>query len=225
MAASSACTFEEPGKRTHPHKSKRTATLEDRMHHLETLIQAIPPAVFAAGSAGEHAASLSAMGEVPASPIAPFMFPSFASGVPPPSLHVFPLTNPSTHFTPHEIKHDEGMVPPRSVADPGSPDQLTEETSRLSLSASYLYFDDEGYTRWQGEASGLPLLDLLVERHVPSSDATPPNLGPVEQDWFPNRTPRRTDVNPQTLWRLITSYIAPELMDRCEDILQTRVIV
>lgn len=29
MAASSACTFEEPGKRTHPHKSKRTATLED----------------------------------------------------------------------------------------------------------------------------------------------------------------------------------------------------
>ncbi|KAJ7267063.1 hypothetical protein C8J57DRAFT_1510174 [Mycena rebaudengoi] len=42
LAASSSCTFEEPGKRTHPHKSKRTATLEDRMHHLETLIQAIP---------------------------------------------------------------------------------------------------------------------------------------------------------------------------------------
>ncbi|KAJ7489057.1 hypothetical protein FB451DRAFT_980137, partial [Mycena latifolia] len=27
-------------KRTHPHKSNRTATLEDRLHHLETLIQA-----------------------------------------------------------------------------------------------------------------------------------------------------------------------------------------
>ncbi|KAJ7917090.1 fungal-specific transcription factor domain-containing protein [Mycena leptocephala] len=212
MAASSACTFEEPGKRTHPHKSKRTATLEDRMHHLETLIQAIPPAVFAAGSGGDHPASVS-MADVPASPIAPFMFPTFPSGVPPPSLHVFPLTNPSTHFSPHELKQDEGMAPPRSAADAPSPDQLAEDTSRLSLSASYLYFDDEGYTRWQGEASGLPLLDLLVERHVPSSDATPPSLAPVEQDWFPNRTPRRTDVNPQTLWRLITSYIAPELMD------------
>ncbi|KAJ7303777.1 fungal-specific transcription factor domain-containing protein [Mycena albidolilacea] len=210
LAASSACTFEEPGKRTHPHKSKRTATLEDRMHHLETLIQAIPPAVFAAGSADDHQTSMS-VGDMPASPT--FMFPTFPSGVPPPSLHIFPLTNPSGHFTPTEVKHDEGLVSPRLGSDAPSPDQLAEETSRLSLSASYLYFDDEGYTRWQGEASGLPLLDLLVERHVPSSDATPPNVAPVEQDWFPNRTPRRTDVNPQTLWRLITSYIAPELMD------------
>ncbi|KAJ6456552.1 fungal-specific transcription factor domain-containing protein [Mycena vitilis] len=206
LAASSACTFEEPGKRTHPHKSKRTATLEDRMHHLETLIQAIPPAVFAAGSANDHPAPM----EVPVSPVAPFLFPGFGTGVPPPSLHVFPLTNPSTHFTPHEIKPDESVFP--SPLSP-SPDLLAEETSRLSLSASYLYFDDEGYTRWQGEASGLPLLDLLVERHVPASDAVPPSVAPVEQDWFPNRTPRRTDVNPQTLWRLITSYIAPELMD------------
>ncbi|KAJ7607206.1 fungal-specific transcription factor domain-containing protein [Roridomyces roridus] len=212
LAASSACTFEEPGKRTHPHKSKRTATLEDRMHHLETLIQAIPPAVFAAGHAGDdHPMS---MGDAPASPIAPFMFPSFASGVPPPSLHVFPLTNPSTHFTPKPLKIDESIATPLLSGDASSPDQLAEETSRLSLSASYLYFDDEGYTRWQGETSGLPLLDLLVERHVPSSDAaTPPSVAPVEQDWFPNRTPRRTDVNPQTLWRLITSYVAPELMD------------
>ncbi|KAJ7489047.1 fungal-specific transcription factor domain-containing protein [Mycena latifolia] len=212
MAASSACTFEEPGKRTHPHKSKRTATLEDRMHHLETLIQAIPPAVFAAGSAGDHPANV-AMTDVPASPIAPFMYPTFPSGVPPPSLHVFPLTNPSTHFNPLEPKRDESIAPPLLAADTPSPEQLAEDTARLSLSASYLYFDDEGYTRWQGEASGLPLLDLLVERHVPSSDAAPPSVAPVEQDWFPNRTPRRTDVNPQTLWRLITSYIAPELMD------------
>ncbi|KAJ6607680.1 fungal-specific transcription factor domain-containing protein [Mycena sp. CBHHK59/15] len=214
LAASSSCTFEEPGKRTHPHKSKRTATLEDRMHHLETLIQAIPPAVFAAGSAGEHPSTVS-MTDIPASPNAPFMYPTFPSGVPPPSLHVFPLTNPSTHFTPHETKMDESLAPLMpSATDAPTPEQLAEETSRLSLSASYLYFDDEGYTRWQGEASGLPLLDLLVERHVPShSDAAPPSLAPTEQDWFPNRTPRRTDVNPQTLWRLITSYVAPELMD------------
>ncbi|KAJ7687727.1 fungal-specific transcription factor domain-containing protein [Mycena rosella] len=212
MAASSACTFEEPGKRTHPHKSKRTATLEDRMHHLETLIQAIPPAVFAAGSAGDHHASMS-MADVPASPIVPFMYPTFPSGVPPPSLHVFPLTNPSTHFNPLEPKIDESVAPPLLGMDASSPDQLAEDTARLSLSASYLYFDDEGYTRWQGETSGLPLLDLLVERHVPSSDAAPPSVAPVEQDWFPNRIPHRTDINPQTLWRLITSYIAPELMD------------
>ncbi|KAJ7100833.1 fungal-specific transcription factor domain-containing protein [Mycena belliarum] len=211
MAASSACTFEEPGKRTHPHKSKRTATLEDRMHHLETLIQAIPPAVFAAGSAGDHPAVPMGGADGPASPVAPFMYPTFPSGVPPPSLHVFPLTNPSTHFTP---KRDESMSTPLlGPTDTPSPDTLAEDTARLSLSASYLYFDDEGYTRWQGEASGLPLLDLLVERHVPTSDATPPSVAPVEQDWFPNRTPRRTDINPQTLWRLITSYIAPELMD------------
>ncbi|KAK7016907.1 hypothetical protein R3P38DRAFT_3361005 [Favolaschia claudopus] len=213
LAASSACTFEEPGKRTHPHKSKRTATLEDRMHHLETLIQAIPPAVFAAGNAGIVPTSVSPANDgIPASPVAPFMFPSFPAGVPPPSLNIFPLTNPSGHFTPTEIKQDESLMSVQLGPD-ASPDQLAEETSRLSLSASYLYFDDEGYTRWQGEASGLPLLDLLVERHVPSSDAAPPNVAPVEQDWFPNRTPRRTDVNPQTLWRLITSYIAPELMD------------
>ncbi|KAF8176363.1 fungal-specific transcription factor domain-containing protein [Mycena galopus ATCC 62051] len=219
LAASSACTFEEPGKRTHPHKSKRTATLEDRMHHLETLIQAIPPAVFAAGSAGDlpgsPSMSVGGDGIMPASPITPFMFPTFPSGVPPPSLHVFPLTNPSGHFTPMDIKQHENGSPvlAHAGADAPSPEQLAEDTSRLSLSASYLYFDDEGYTRWQGEASGLPLLDLLVERHVPSSDSAPPNVAPVEQDWFPNRTLRRTDVNPQTLWRLITSYIAPELMD------------
>ena len=106
-----------------------------------------------------------------------------------------------------------------------TPDQLAEETSHMSLSASYLYFDDEGYTRWQGETSGLPVLDMLVERHkVPSNEdkSTPPYdpaqskrlVGAVDTDWFPNRMPRRTDVNPQTLWRLITSYIIPELMDR-----------
>ncbi|KAF9465971.1 fungal-specific transcription factor domain-containing protein [Collybia nuda] len=218
LTANSSCTFEEPGKRTHPHKSKRTATLEDRMHHLETLIQAIPPAVFAAGgilppiSAGQTVESAT-------SPVAPFSFPSYPSGVPPPSLHVFPLTNPSTHFS-RDSTLDEsqqsqtfglGLLNSNHNI---SPEQLAEDASRMSLTASYLYFDDEGYTRWQGETSGLPVLDLLVERHAPpshrenSSEATATNT-----DWFPNRTPRRTDVNPETLWRLMTSYIVPELMD------------
>lgn len=99
---------------------------------------------------------------------------------------------------------------------------LTEETSRMSLNASYLYFDDEGYTRWQGETSGLPFLDLLVERHtVPEAQAmnepSPARPEPgktAEPQWFPNRTPRRTSVKPQTIWSMITATIAPELLDR-----------
>ncbi|KAF8875786.1 fungal-specific transcription factor domain-containing protein [Infundibulicybe gibba] len=233
LTASSACTFEEPGKRTHPHKSKRTATLEDRMHHLETLIQAIPPAVFAAG--GVSTTNSAAPPEAASSPIAPFMYPTqFPSGVPPPSLHVFPLAGPSAHFG-HDPKHDDKQHSPNAVFgtllgssfgdQATTPDQLAEETSRMSLSASYLYFDDEGYTRWQGETSGLPVLDLLVERHTPSTTQDrnePTSPAPHASDkaasatntaWFPNRTPRRTDINPQTLWRLITTFIVPELMD------------
>jgi hypothetical protein len=204
------------------------------MHHLETLIQAIPPAVFAAGgilppnSAGQTAESAT-------SPVAPFSYPTFPSGVPPPSLHVFPLTNPSTHFTRDtNSAHDEmqqGHTVGLGLLDPhhnATSEQLAEDTSRMSLTASYLYFDDEGYTRWQGETSGLPVLDLLVERHAPPSrkessseaqsrsedDHSSRMTGATNTDWFPNRTPRRTDVNPETLWRLMTSYIVPELMDR-----------
>ncbi|ESK92515.1 nuclear protein [Moniliophthora roreri MCA 2997] len=233
LAANSPCTFEEPGKRTHPHKSKRTATLEDRMHHLETLIQAIPPAVFAAG--GNPATLDSLKSVLPEPPSAPTMFPTFPSGVPPPSLHVFPLTNPSTHFTP-ALQPDEQKPSPytafqsfmgglQSASSPASQDQLADATARLSIHDSYLYTDDEGYTRWQGETSGLPLLDSLIERKVPESpeksakmDATPASpSSPASQHseplWFPNRTSKRMDINPQTLWRLITAYIPPDLMD------------
>ncbi|KAG5734630.1 Transcriptional activator protein acu-15 [Termitomyces sp. T112] len=228
LTANSACTFEEPGKRTHPHKSKRTATLEDRMHHLETLIQAIPPAVFAAGGIIPSNIGQQSSTEAAASPVLPFAFPTqFSSGVPPPSLHVFPLTNPSTHFTRDSNANGEQHHGTGSSLDSNhkmTPDQLAEETSHMSLAASYLYFDDEGYTRWQGETSGLPVLDLLVERHTPSSNqeksAPTPDSSPSSKldnatnlDWFPDRKPRRTDLNPQTLWRLMTSYIVPELMD------------
>ncbi|KAG6844764.1 hypothetical protein H0H87_003987 [Tephrocybe sp. NHM501043] len=205
--------------------SRRTATLEDRMHHLETLIQAIPPAVFAAGGmVPSNGAQPST--ESTGSPVVPFAYPSqFPSGVPPPSLHVFPLTNPSTHFTRESSFNEEHHHGLGSVLDPNhkmTPDQLAEEASHLSLTASYLYFDDEGCTRWQGETSGLPVLDLLVERHTPpgNRERSTPALDKSQQsklanvDWFPNRTPRHTDVNPQTLWRLITPYIVPELMDR-----------
>lgn len=229
LTANSACTFEEPGKRSHPHKSKRTATLEDRMHHLETLIQAIPPAVFAAGGVlpSNTAGGQSPM-DLTSSQSLPFMYSptQFPSGVPPPSLHVFPLMNPSTHFTENPSK-SERCSPGEGLLDRGStPDNLVEETSRVSLAASYLYFDDEGYTRWQGETSGLPVLDLLLERYAPSNNPDKSSadrsvtrnhasrlVNAANTEWFPNRTPRRTDVNPQALWRLMTSYIVPDLMD------------
>ncbi|KAF9449160.1 hypothetical protein P691DRAFT_812963 [Macrolepiota fuliginosa MF-IS2] len=242
LTANSACTFEEPGKRTHPHKSKRTATLEDRMHHLETLIQAIPPAVFAAGGVLPQNSVSHNSTESPSSPIAPFMYPAgIPHGVPPPSLHVFPLMNPSTHFTRDPKLDDRQQSPQTSFGSffggPCGPqgqvqntDQLAEATSRMSLTASYLYFDDEGYTRWQGETSGFPVLDLLVERHTPpnnrrttdhrsrsesisSSNPGDKSANATIPEWFPNRSLRRTDMNPQTLWKAITSYIIPELMD------------
>ncbi|KAH8112468.1 fungal-specific transcription factor domain-containing protein [Phellopilus nigrolimitatus] len=251
LAATSACTFEEPGKRTHPHKSKRAATLEDRMHHLESLIQSIPFSLFGAqqgapaspalqnnalsiattngASAGYEPPSPSPAAD-PTSPHASFARATHAYplGVPPPSLSRFPLMNPSTHFP----------VPPAAPAFAGA-SHARIRPAHPGVSPSYLYLDDEGYTRWQGETSGLPLLDFLVERELPAAaaaaasasasasssfDHRPPS--PVREswsrkservttgDWFPDRTPRViAPVHPETMWRLITSMIPPELMD------------
>ncbi|KAI0342012.1 hypothetical protein BDW22DRAFT_226824 [Trametopsis cervina] len=224
LTSNSACTFEEPGKRTHPHKSKRATTLEDRMHHLETLIQAIPPAVFAAE--GVLNSSLKGDGIVPGPtepPIAQMSFASsshaFPAGMPPPSLSSYPLINPSTFFGPSKPTSTSRHSSPNGMAFNGSPnpaDRLAEETARMSLSPSYLYVDDEGYTRWQGETSGLPILDLLVERQrvvtkqepdqAPSSQ-TPYSTSGAQaaqaaiNDWFPDRQPRRTESNPEVMGR------------------------
>lgn len=208
------------------------------MHQLETLIQAIPPAVFAASSVSEDEQPQSPyfVPDSTTSPLASFASSTHVyppSGVPPPSLHNYPLSNPSTHFTAlsfpsrsrsnsrvQDINYPAGLV-----------DGLSEQVGRMSISASYLYFDDEGYTRWQGETSGLPLLDLLVDQHLSAAkreDSEPLSPSPsnrsgengsnsqkvVNPDYFPNRTPKCQSVNPETLWRLITTYIVPDLMDR-----------
>jgi hypothetical protein len=242
------------------------------MHHLESLIQAIPPAVFAATGLPQpntggtlFNSSLVAdvqplSGSSPASSSATGLagvggYQTFPQGIPPPSLHVFPLTNPSTHF--------QGIASADARGRSGSPtatfnslmgiagttttihhlhhqytpNQLAEETARMSLSAPYLYFDDEGYTRWQGEASGLPLLDLLLEQRstwkTSSSDATDTHSEPSptsgsdtgtspsvanETNGNPHplngRTWKRGNIDPQDLWRFITNTIPPDLMDR-----------
>lgn len=202
---------------------RRAATLEDRMHHLESLIQSIPFNLFGTSTAGFPQTPLSTSD--PSGPHASLASATHAYplGVPPPSLSIFPLMNPSTHFPASTSSNGTARKSsPRTAAS-----QLAEETARMSVSPSYLYLDDEGYTRWQGETSGLPLLDFLVERELPTSAArSQHDTSPVREtwprksenvttgDWFPDRQPRRVNVNPETLWKIITSVIAPELMDR-----------
>lgn len=212
--------------------SRRTATLEDRMHHLESLIQAIPPAVFAAGGATFSSSSSSSFDHRPSYPQLPNH--TYPAAIPPPSLSVIPLTNPSTHFT--LVANKSRSSSPQAVAipfgdqgaannDASAPDNLSEETARMSLSSSYLYVDDEGFTRWQGETSGLPILDLLIERHrspsekerdsSPRGDVSNNDSSYSDSTWFPDReTHYHTDLNPERNWKLVTSFIVPDLMDR-----------
>ncbi|KAF8528468.1 fungal-specific transcription factor domain-containing protein [Hysterangium stoloniferum] len=195
LSSHSACTFEEPGKRTQHSKSKRTATLEDRMHHLETLIQSIPTNILSNSLLQSSSSSSSST---------PPTLPDYPSAIPPPSLSLASLTNPSVHFSQPRPSH------------------------------SYMYWDEQGCKRWQGETSGLPLLDMLFDRvagqgcaewaadspgELGESDSTNPSTpgagaGPGMSEWFPDRIASRVDVvNPETLWKVITSCIAPDLMD------------
>jgi hypothetical protein len=178
------------------------------MHHLESLIQAIPPAVFAAGGSVAFSSPIETQaGAVPSFPAVP----------PSPSVGLLPITGPSAHF---------GLAPrpaaPFSPGRRGSISDVGEDTSHMALYSSYLYLDDEGYTRWQGATSGLPICDLLIERHQPSPkmesrDATPPRETGAAQaeNWFPDRQPSRTAPQPERIWKLITTFIPPDLMDGC----------
>jgi hypothetical protein len=177
------------------------------MRQLETLIQAIPPSVFAAVSNGiPLPAEWSDTSESGPSAKPSISLDSLPTGVPPPSLTSFPLKNPSTRFVPSSASSGKSHA-----SSPGAMDQLVEDSARLSLAPSYLYFDDKGFTRWQGETSGLPLLDLLVlARTSPQEDGKTPT-----ENWFPERSPQRSEVDPETMWKTVTSVIEPSLMDAC----------
>ncbi|KIJ56249.1 hypothetical protein M422DRAFT_219387 [Sphaerobolus stellatus SS14] len=209
LSSHSPCTFEEPGKRTQHSKSKRTATLEDRMHHLETLIQSIPANILEAATRAQQQASIE-----PALALGPATYPA---AVPPPALSMAALTNPSIHFS------------------PSRPVSFASAFEQPPNAQSYMYLDEQGCKRWQGESSGLPLLDLLFDKAVtnPNSasasdagcDSPSTSLSPSssderdhqqapESEWFPDRgLPRSETVNPETMWRVITSVIPPDLMD------------
>jgi hypothetical protein len=209
------------------------------MHHLESLIQAIPAAVFAAG--GSPAFAMPIDGSSPISQLGNSPTPSYPASQPPPSVNLLSITGPSAHFgySQQSTSQSQSQSQPSllgigtsfstqsSIARRNSLsfDQLSDETARMTLYSSYLYIDDEGYTRWQGETSGLPICDFLVERHQPSPkieprDATPPQVDRhvsspyiVTENWFPDRQAKRTELQPERNWKLITSTIPPDLMD------------
>lgn len=198
------------------------------MRRIELLVDAIPSTVFATSGVVPPTVS---------SPAAALV--DFSSGVPPPSLDVLPLAGPSAHFT-RDLKSEEMQHNPQTIFSscPGisyssrsqiqNPDQLAEATSRMSLTPSYLYFDDEGCTRWQGETSGFPVLDLLIDRRTPAQNQSatdsqsypdsshPSDDKPVDgtnSDQLSNKI-LHLDANPHTIWKLTVSSIDPELMDR-----------
>lgn len=204
------------------------------MHHLESLIQSIPFSLFspqqAAGAGQVNPQLLGSMDPNSAHASLASATHAYPLGVPPPSLSLFPLMNPSTHFP--VSGSTIPTAPGGALQEPGAPADGVPKApnfeSNGGMPPGYLYLDDEGYTRWQGESSGLPLLDFLVERKLPSapnaqSDST---ASPVRESWsrksenvttgqwFPDRQPRQSSTtNPETMWRLITSMIPPELMD------------
>jgi hypothetical protein len=112
------------------------------MRHLESLIQAIPPAVFAAGGAALSPPSSS---DHPSDPL--LQNHAYPAAIPPPSLNMAPLMNPSNHFA--LAANGSRQTTPQTVSLPFSglgatngdalvSDSPPEETARMSLSSSSL---------------------------------------------------------------------------------------
>ena len=198
--------------------SRRTANLEDRMHQLESLIQAIPPSVFAAiGTPGPSGAPGGALDpSIAAAAAALFQSGPLPRATPILPATAAPLTNPANHFA------DMQRMDRRTLSTASSIDQLVEDTARMSIAPSFHYRDNQGETRWQGETSGLPLLAMLMERHADptnwprtrtSLDNLPPPDVPTEEYMPPPPKSRIPDLNSETLWKKITALIDPGLMD------------
>jgi hypothetical protein len=162
------------------------------MRQLEQLIQAIPPSVFAANGLVNPTATSSPQPSTvgPTFPPSPQAYPCSAT---PPHLSSYPLTNPSLRFTANGNRNGEhGTIPtspnqllrncpPEGVTPvvPGCADpteKLMGSIRRPPLSPSYMYLDDAGYPRWQGETSGLPFLDSLVERYSTGAGEQTPEI-------------------------------------------------
>ncbi|KAG8886071.1 hypothetical protein FRB97_007947 [Tulasnella sp. 331] len=198
------------GKKAVTHKSKRS-TLEERMQQIEALVNALPSGLF------------NGTGIPDASPTTPHGISALIGtpmGVPPPSLSTHTLVNPARHFMSPiltQISYD-AVVP-------------SLDHTVAPLASSYLYLDDQGSTRWQGEMSGFPLLDILIEHehdvsssqhHSESPESTSPGVAtmaddepstPAPDDWFPDRESIKEIVRPEEIWAMISGVISPDLMD------------
>ncbi|KAG9009417.1 hypothetical protein FRB94_012074 [Tulasnella sp. JGI-2019a] len=208
--SNSECTFEEMGKKAVTHKSKRS-TLEERMQQIEALVNALPSGLF--NGTGPMDASPGSPHSVTASKGPPM-------GVPPPSLSARTLVNPARHFM--------SSVPTQFSYDMNVP---TADHTIAPLASSYLYLDDQGSTRWQGEMSGFPLLDLLIEHEYDagssqhrseSPESTSPGVAtmteeepstPAPDDWFPDRQSIKDIIRPEDIWTMVSAVISPDLMD------------
>ncbi len=192
------------------------------MQQMEQFISALPPSFFNAG------ANVVAASPDPGNKQShtPSMF-----GVPPPSLSANPLVNPSRYFSPTlHTPMTRNMYQDASHLQ----NHIHGATTPVPLASSYLYLDDQGSTRWQGEMSGFPLLDTLIERksHSPTfaaespesgrqtsptlaaSDDDPSSPAPAARDWFPDRQSAHDPVRPEDVWMTIAQIIPPELMDQ-----------
>ena len=197
------------------------------MHQLETRIQAIPPSIFTAGlNAAQHPMSESAM----SSPLSTFasVNHTIPYGVPPPSLHSYPLTNPSIHFTTQPTRNGSRISTGESKHGCSCchvfPVFVSARQPWIRMSSggacTHVPFHIVSLFRSRGHPMarrdiGSSLLDLLLKNHTPIRSDTekaslvltwanrPPNGSNVT--WFPNRTPRQPNVKGDTLWRLITS--------------------
>jgi hypothetical protein len=197
--------------RTH---SKRHI-LEERMRQLETLIEAIPPAVFAAAQTGGFA-----NGPTPAPPPLPAA-----------ALHT-PVAGPAGHFSSGAPTPALPSLLQQRLARPADGGAADADFAALAP-PSMFFVDAQGHTRWHGETSGLPLLDFLVDAHAyrprfnphassrdavqeveggqhppagPSSGSSPASSGGQEADG---------EGAPEVIWMTITRVIPAGLMDEC----------
>ena len=131
------------------------------MQQLETIVQALPAGFFdTAGVPGGDIRNLSMSQSSPQHHQSHNLSLNTQNiiGVPPPALSARTLINPARHFPTASLPSSSSPLGAYGLEQPS--------THALPLSSSYLYLDDQGSTRWQGEMSGFPLLDLLIEKEM-----------------------------------------------------------
>jgi hypothetical protein len=191
------------------------------MRQLETLIEAIPPSVFAA---------IQTSGNVDTTGIVRPPLPAAAMNI--------PVANPAGHFAsgaptpalPNLLQQRFGPRP--TFQDPM--DALVDAAQKMSLAPPSMFFvDGMGHTRWHGETSCLPLLDFLVDSHAYRPPFNPHNTSRAavkesESGASPGNTAAGSNTSspptsmapevdgegpPEVIWNTITSIIPAELMD------------